>query len=129
MRLLAILPVILWAGAAAASPLLTAKPPCPAPANLPSSASAEYDPAAGGAAPADLGGPPPAVNLDIPLGIPVPSLTNAPPSADLSLSQVPVGKVAIRNGKAENIEVLGQIPQPQQFQAPLDCAPAPSTMP
>lgn len=112
--------VFFWTPCMASSPLLKGLPPCPAPADLPLQSDFEH-PAGGDAlaAPADLGGAPPKVNLDIPLGIPVTEFTGQP--ADLSLSQVPVGSIKLRGSQTE-VEVLGrtaftEIPQ-------TDCIPA-----
>lgn len=105
----------------ASSPLLSGLPPCPAPADLPTVSGVEH-PSGGDslAAPADLGGPPPPLSMEIPLGIPVTRFTDQP-AADLSLSQVPVGKATLRDGQAE-IEVLGR--SSVESPAQTDCIPA-----
>lgn len=103
-----IVPGLVWAQS---SPLLTAAPPCPVPAELAENAGVEYKPDAGsGVLPADIN-PTPPLSLDIPLGVPVSSLTNQS-AADLSLSQVPVGEVNLRDGKIAQLDVLGQTALP-----------------
>ena len=122
--------VLLGLGASAAeSPLLKALPPCPAPADLPESDGVAYDPARqNGQVPADLGGAPPPVSMDIPLGVPLPSVTKQ--SADLSLSQVPIADVALREGKLKDLRILGQSPTPQPQGEPIACTPTtPVTQP
>jgi hypothetical protein len=110
------------------SPLLNALPPCPAPANLPESDSATYEPARQkGQIPADIGGAPPAVSLDIPLGVPLPSVTKQ--ASDFSLSQVPVADIELREGKVKDLRILGQSPTPQPLGEPISCTPAPNTQP
>ena len=121
-RLFPLLFILAAPGALASSPLLTAKPPCPAPADLPASEGVEYRAGAERhVPPANLNGPPPALNMEIPLGVPVTEFTDQP--TDLSLSQVPVGTVRLQEGKAE-LEVLGQPATPPPDQT-SDCAPAP----
>jgi hypothetical protein len=111
------------------SPLLRMQPPCPPPADAPPpppgvtyDARREQD-----VLPADIGGPPPPISMDIPLGIPLPQVS--PQAQDLSLSQVPVGTVKLRDGAVEHVEILGQSasPLPAGMQPP-GCPP-PHTRP
>ncbi|MBY0354231.1 MAG: hypothetical protein K2Q12_00715 [Rickettsiales bacterium] len=103
-----------------AEDIFTRKPDCPLPADLEGSEGVEYQAKNQTGVAADLTASPP-VNIDIPLGIPLPQLSQQ--ASDLSLSQVPVGELSIRDGKTDSLKILGQTPQAQSTQLPLDCVP------